>query len=84
MAQSADSNHFFLYSLILCVTVGVCYIPALDCGFVFDDISAIVDNKDLRPRTPVSNLFLNDFWGTPMSMVWYINIWNDIVLWFHL
>ncbi|XP_060558909.1 protein O-mannosyl-transferase TMTC3-like [Ruditapes philippinarum] len=68
MAQSADSSHFFLYSLILCVTVGVCYIPALDCGFVFDDISAIVDNKDLRPRTPVSNLFLNDFWGTPMSM----------------
>lgn len=69
MASAPDSSRFFLYSAILCVTVGVCYLRAMDCGFVFDDISAIVDNKDLRPRTPWSRLFLNDFWGTPMSMV---------------
>ena len=69
MAVESNRNSFILYSMILCVTVGVCYIKALDCGFVFDDVSAIIDNKDLRPRTPISNLFLNDFWGTPMSMV---------------
>jgi len=41
---------------------------ALDCGLVFDDMSAIVENKDLKPRVPVLNLFWNDFWGTPMHM----------------
>ncbi|KAI0217673.1 Protein O-mannosyl-transferase TMTC3 [Lamellibrachia satsuma] len=30
-------------------------------------MSAIVSNKDLRPETPVRNLFRNDFWGTPMA-----------------
>ncbi|XP_052810856.1 protein O-mannosyl-transferase TMTC3-like isoform X2 [Mya arenaria] len=64
--MGTEESRFTLYSIILCVTVGVCYIRAMDCGFCFDDMSAIVENKDLRPHTPVSNLFLNDFWGTPM------------------
>lgn len=46
-----------------------CYWNSLSCGFVFDDVSAILDNKDLRPTTPIRNLFLNDFWGTPMAEV---------------
>ena len=33
--------------------------------FVFDDLEAIVTNKDLRPETPVWNLFRHDFWGEP-------------------
>ena len=69
MTGETNKNTFLVYSAILCVTVGVCYLRALDCGFCFDDISAIVDNKDLRARTPVSNLFWNDFWGTPMHKV---------------
>ncbi|GFU19321.1 protein O-mannosyl-transferase TMTC3 [Trichonephila clavipes] len=44
----------------------ICYYNALHCGFVFDDISAIRDNKDLRPSTPLLNIFFNDFWGTPI------------------
>lgn len=55
-----------VYSCLLVVVVCVCYHNSLDCGFVFDDASAILDNKDLRPTTPISNLFWNDFWGTPM------------------
>ncbi|XP_063053836.1 protein O-mannosyl-transferase TMTC3 [Engraulis encrasicolus] len=47
--------------------VMVCYWNSWFCGFVFDDVSAILDNKDLRPSTPLQNLFRNDFWGTPMS-----------------
>uniref|UniRef100_A0A8C5WTF6 Protein O-mannosyl-transferase TMTC3 n=1 Tax=Laticauda laticaudata TaxID=8630 RepID=A0A8C5WTF6_LATLA len=47
--------------------VAACYWNSLFCGFVFDDVSAILDNKDLHPSTPINNLFLNDFWGTPMS-----------------
>lgn len=49
--------------------VAACYWNSLFCGFVFDDVSAILDNKDLHPSTPLKNLFLNDFWGTPMSEV---------------
>lgn len=49
--------------VLACVLV---YHNCLYCGFVFDDISAIKENRDLRPQTPISNIFLNDFWGTPI------------------
>ncbi|KAM6291439.1 protein O-mannosyl-transferase TMTC3 isoform 1-T2 [Porphyrio hochstetteri] len=52
---------------IIVVVVAACYWNSLFCGFVFDDVSAILDNKDLHPSTPLKNLFQNDFWGTPMS-----------------
>lgn len=55
--------------LLLTGLVVGCYWNSLLCGFVFDDVSAILDNKDLRPSTPLRNLFLNDFWGTPMAEV---------------
>lgn len=56
--------------VLACILV---YHNCLYCGFVFDDISAIKDNRDLRPQTPISNIFLNDFWGTPIHKVKYIN-----------
>lgn len=59
----------WLPSLVVSVVAVVSYWNALQCGFVFDDISAIKDNKDLRPHTPLSNLFFNDFWGTLMTKV---------------
>ncbi|XP_059051325.1 protein O-mannosyl-transferase Tmtc3 [Achroia grisella] len=49
--------------ILACIIV---YHNCLYCGFVFDDISAIKENRDLRPQTPISNIFLNDFWGTPI------------------
>ncbi|XP_039745699.1 protein O-mannosyl-transferase Tmtc3 [Pararge aegeria] len=49
--------------VLACIVV---YHNCLYCGFVFDDISAIKENRDLRPQTPISNIFLNDFWGTPI------------------
>lgn len=52
--------------ILSCVVV-LCYWNSLYCGFVFDDVSAILDNKDLHPSTPIKKLFQNDFWGTPMS-----------------
>ncbi|XP_061531867.1 protein O-mannosyl-transferase TMTC3 isoform X2 [Phycodurus eques] len=54
-------------ALLLTSLVVACYWNSLSCGFVFDDVSAILDNKDLRPTTPLRSLFLNDFWGTPMA-----------------
>ncbi|PVD28691.1 hypothetical protein C0Q70_11285 [Pomacea canaliculata] len=59
-------EQFTLHSIILVVTTLAIYHNALDCGFVFDDMSAIVENQDLRPKTPITDLFWNDFWGTPM------------------
>ncbi|XP_078075752.1 protein O-mannosyl-transferase TMTC3 isoform X2 [Mustelus asterias] len=53
--------------VLLTGVVAVCYWNSTSCGFVFDDVSAILDNKDLHPSTPLKNLFLNDFWGTPMT-----------------
>lgn len=59
----------WLPSLVVCTVAATVYWNAVQCGFVFDDISAIKDNKDLRPHTPLSNLFFNDFWGTLMTKV---------------
>lgn len=53
--------------VLACIIV---YHNCLYCGFVFDDINAIKENRDLRPQTPISNIFLNDFWGTPIHKVW--------------
>lgn len=57
--------------LVVVAVASAVYWNAVQCGFVFDDISAIKDNKDLRPHTPLSNLFFNDFWGTLMTKVTY-------------
>lgn len=59
------AQHHVLSAIVL-VTCILCYYNSCNCGFVFDDISAIKDNRDLRPHTPIKNVFLNDFWGTPM------------------
>ena len=36
-------------------------------GFAFDDLSAIENNPDLRPSTPLAQLWLDDYWGTPLA-----------------
>lgn len=54
---------------VIALTCMLCYYNSTQCDFVFDDISAIKENRDLRPHTPWKNLFLNDFWGTPMQKV---------------
>ncbi|XP_044748046.1 protein O-mannosyl-transferase Tmtc3 [Coccinella septempunctata] len=51
---------------VIILTCLLCYYNSCYCGFVFDDISAIKDNRDLRPHSPLINIFFNDFWGTPM------------------
>ena len=51
---------------LVCIS-SLCYLNSLLCGFVFDDLSAIRDNKDLRPTSPLTNIFRNDFWGVSMQ-----------------
>ncbi|XP_061580646.1 protein O-mannosyl-transferase TMTC4 [Cololabis saira] len=42
----------------------LCFINSYDGEFVFDDSEAIINNKDLRPATPLNNIWMNDFWGS--------------------
>ncbi|KAJ8032280.1 Transmembrane and TPR repeat-containing protein 3 [Holothuria leucospilota] len=65
-SSAEKESHFRLFSLILLGICVNCYFNSLEDGFCFDDAKAIVSNHDLRPITPVYELFLNDFWGTPM------------------
>jgi len=58
-----------VYGTVVIIACSLCYYNSLNCGFVFDDVSAVKDNRDLRPHTPISNLFFNDFWGTSMQKV---------------
>lgn len=58
-----------VFGAIIAFTCVACYYNGTQCDFVFDDISAIKENRDLRPHTPWKNLFWNDFWGTPMFKV---------------
>lgn len=55
------------HPLLLAVLVIACYKNSLKCGLVFDDLAAIRDNRDVRPHTPLFNMFRNDFWGTSLS-----------------
>eukprot|EP00057_Strongylocentrotus_purpuratus_P018096 XP_011672570.1 PREDICTED: transmembrane and TPR repeat-containing protein 3 isoform X1 [Strongylocentrotus purpuratus] len=64
--MATASQRELFYSAGLLALVLACYSNALSCGFVFDDRSAIVENKDLRPDSSTFDLFSNDFWGMPM------------------
>ncbi|XP_015921706.1 protein O-mannosyl-transferase Tmtc3 [Parasteatoda tepidariorum] len=59
-----DTN--YIIPAIIAISSFMCYANSLNCGLVFDDRPAIVENMDLRPKTALSNLLFNDFWGTPM------------------
>ena len=52
--------------LAVALVAALCYLPSLSNRFAFDDRSAIEENMDLRPTTPLATLFGNDFWGTPL------------------
>ncbi len=65
LTASLESPVVWLVSASLLCTL--CYYNGLHGQLVHDDIFAIRDNADLRPSTPWTQLFLNDFWGEPMS-----------------
>ena len=58
----------FRNAAFVCAVVGcAAYISSLDCDMCFDDETAIIKNRDLRPSIPWSNILYNDFWGKPMA-----------------
>uniref|UniRef100_A0A1I7YTP2 dolichyl-phosphate-mannose--protein mannosyltransferase n=1 Tax=Steinernema glaseri TaxID=37863 RepID=A0A1I7YTP2_9BILA len=52
--------------LVFVVAFGT-FLNSLGGGFVFDDNQAIVHNADVVGGSPLSAVFQNDFWGSPMS-----------------
>ena len=71
--RSAYQNRVNIYADLQCdvfltgITF-VVFINALTCDLVFDDVSAIVKNADVRPdEVSVWSLFVHDYWGSPIS-----------------
>ena len=58
---------FGIAAAVVFVISVLCFCVSYDGDFVFDDSEAITGNKDLRPETPLSNLFINDFWGNKLD-----------------
>uniref|UniRef100_A0A8C4QE13 dolichyl-phosphate-mannose--protein mannosyltransferase n=1 Tax=Eptatretus burgeri TaxID=7764 RepID=A0A8C4QE13_EPTBU len=54
--------------LVIALSAFTCFCNSYDGDFVFDDAEAIVGNKDLRPETPLIQLFKHDFWGSPLNL----------------
>ncbi|XP_055389072.1 protein O-mannosyl-transferase TMTC4 [Condylostylus longicornis] len=61
--------NIFLIDIILILFCFVCYFESLDGDFVFDDIVAIVKNKDVTTpyQSSISDIFYHDFWGQNIS-----------------
>ncbi|XP_061083229.1 protein O-mannosyl-transferase TMTC4 isoform X1 [Conger conger] len=51
----------------VCLAALLCFMNSYDGEFVFDDSEAIINNKDLKPETPLNNIWRNDFWGSNLS-----------------
>ncbi|XP_078663623.1 protein O-mannosyl-transferase TMTC2-like [Branchiostoma floridae x Branchiostoma belcheri] len=45
----------------------VLYHNTWDADFAYDDSRAILKNQDLQQDTPLTDLFFDDFWGTPLT-----------------
>ena len=65
-ATAATGLVWGLGFLCTLVAVGV-HIPALRCGFVFDDHLAVEANADAFVGAPAADVWLHDFWGKPMG-----------------
>ncbi|XP_045492101.1 protein O-mannosyl-transferase TMTC1-like [Colias croceus] len=54
-----------IYTMVTATAV-ISYCNSLNGDFVHDDIPAIVTNGDVTGGNSLKQLFLDDFWGTPM------------------
>lgn len=66
VTSNVANDDWRVYTFIAIIAVG-CYLNGIQGDFVHDDIPAITINKDVLGLTPITHVFRNDFWGTPMS-----------------
>ena len=70
---TGDSNLYVprlprtLWCFVVNAAATACYTNSLWCDLVHDDVFAVKQNLDLRSETPLRQVFLDDFWGKPMS-----------------
>ncbi|XP_049865202.1 protein O-mannosyl-transferase TMTC1-like [Pectinophora gossypiella] len=64
--RSVCTSDFAIYSMVTATAV-LSYMNSLSGEFVHDDIPAIVTNGDVTGGNSLKQLFLDDFWGTPMA-----------------
>ncbi|CAF4949186.1 unnamed protein product [Pieris macdunnoughi] len=62
--HSMCNSDLVVYTMVTTTAV-LSYINSLNGDFVHDDIPAIVTNSDVTGSS-LKQLFLDDFWGTPM------------------
>lgn len=65
MREEPKKSDVMIYVMVVTIAV-LSYCNSLNGEFVHDDIPAIVTNGDVIGSNPLKELFLNDFWGTPM------------------
>lgn len=53
--------------IVIFILASLCYINSINGSFVFDDTEAIVNNEDAKGKTPLNEIFFNDFWGTSLN-----------------
>lgn len=59
-------SDFAIYTMVTATAV-LSYVNSLSGDFVHDDIPAVVTNADVIGTNSLKQLFLDDFWGTPME-----------------
>ncbi|XP_050342068.1 protein O-mannosyl-transferase TMTC1-like [Nymphalis io] len=64
--KSLCNSDVAIYIMVVSTAV-LSYVNSFNGDFVHDDIPAIVTNGDVVGTNSLKQLFLNDFWGTPMA-----------------
>eukprot|EP00057_Strongylocentrotus_purpuratus_P016302 XP_011670776.1 PREDICTED: transmembrane and TPR repeat-containing protein 4 [Strongylocentrotus purpuratus] len=59
---------FITSAFLVAVLSIVTYWNSCHGDFVFDDLEAIVKNQDVKPETPLWNIFQHDFWGQAIEL----------------
>ena len=44
-----------------------CFANSYNADFVFDDLEALISNKDVTGETDIADVFLHDFWGNKLA-----------------
>ncbi|XP_042323572.1 protein O-mannosyl-transferase TMTC1 isoform X5 [Sceloporus undulatus] len=66
-SSSSSSPARWAGALALLWASCLCYWNSLRGEFVHDDVWAILNNRDVRPGTPLASAFADDFWGKGMG-----------------
>ena len=67
VVTSLRNKSTICFLLVLSVLTLLLYCNTFSSGYVWDDRAAIVGNKDVHGKTPLSSIFWHDFWGQDIT-----------------